>query len=162
MKPINDVISPLKEAIRRGSLVVVGMGNRDRADDGFGLDLAERLKDHWPGLVFSEEDLSVEGIVFDLIERDDIEVIVFVDATNFGGEVGDLRLFDVYDAERFVPSFSTHKVPITLLMGVADQRKKTSFLLGIQPKDTTLFSSMTPGISSRLEDLVQVFINTKA
>ena len=158
MKRVDEVVLPLKEAIRRGSLAVVGMGNRDRADDGLGLDLAERLKDRRSGLVFSEEERGVEGIVFDLIERDDVDTVVFVDAANFGGQTGELRLFDVHDAERFIPSFSTHKVPITLLMGLVDQKGKTPYLLGVQPKDTTLFSPMTSIVASRLDDLIRVFL----
>ena len=149
------MLHPLKDAIRRQSLALVGMGNRDRADDGFGLDLARRLKDRWPGLVFSEEDRSVEGIVFDLITREDIEVVLFIDAAHFGGEPGDLKLFDILDAEKFVPSFSTHKVPISLLMGLVHQKGKTPYLLGIQPKDTALFAPMSNVITSTLDEIVK-------
>ena len=142
-----------------GSVAFIGLGNADRADDGFGLDLAGRLKDRWPGLVFSEEERAVEGIVFDLIERSDVEGVVFVDAVNFGGEPGELHLFGSGDAERIEPSFSTHKVPITLLMGLLVEKEKEPFLLGVQPGSLELMGSMTPHVQRSLDTLEQAIVS---
>ena len=143
---------------RPGAVILVGMGNRDRADDGVGLELAERLKKRYPNHVFSEEDKSVEGIVFEQMERQDIDTILFIDATDFGGNPGDVQCFRSEDAQRFVPSFSTHKVPITLLMEVVEQHGKKPLLLGIQPESLDFLASMSPSMEEILRRLEEEFI----
>jgi hydrogenase 3 maturation protease len=148
---VNDILKPVISETSTRRIAVVGLGNEDRADDGFGLHLARRLKDQWPGPVFSEEKRSAEGIVFDIHEREDIDVILFVDAMDFGGKPGDVKLFDVEDAKRFVPTFSTHKVPITLLMGTLVQYGKKPFVMGFQPARLDLFQSMSSVAQTALD-----------
>ena len=150
----------LRECIESlpGAVIIIGMGNRDRADDGVGLELAKRLKKKYPNRVFSEEDKSVEGIVFEQIERKDMETILFIDATDFGGNPGDVKCFKAEDAQRFVPAISTHKVPITLLMEVVQQHGRKPLLLGIQPESLDFLGSMSPSMMKTLHDLEETFI----
>jgi len=154
------MINQLRECIEThpGAVIIIGMGNRDRADDGVGLELAQRLKKRYPNRVFSEEDKSVEGIVFEQMERKDVETILFIDATDFGGNPGDVQCFKSEDAQRFVPSFSTHKVPITLLMEVVEQHGKKPLLLGIQPESLDFLASMSPSMMKTLHGLEEAFL----
>ena len=141
-----------------GAVILVGMGNRDRADDGVGLELAEKLKDRYPNRVFSEQEKSVEGIVFEQVDRKDVETILFIDATDFGGSPGDVQCFKAEDAQRFVPAISTHKVPMTLLMEVIEQHGKRPLLLGIQPESLDFLGPMSPSIVTTLHRLEEAFL----
>ena len=154
------MICKLRECIesRPGTVILVGMGNRDRADDGVGLELAKRLKKKYPNCVFSEEDKSVESIVFEQIERKDVETILFIDATDFGGNPGDVQCFKTEDAQRFVPAISTHKVPMTLLMDVIEQHGKRPLLLGIQPESLDFLGPMSPSMVAIIRRLEEAFI----
>ena len=90
----NENILKLLESIANPNcLVLIGLGNPDRSDDGFGIHLVKRLKDRYPDQVFSEQEKSVEGIVLEILEREEIDTFVFVDATDFGGNPGELELF---------------------------------------------------------------------
>jgi len=153
LKASDNVLKFLEESTIPRSVVIVGLGNLDRADDGLGIILAERLKDRYPGHVFSEKEKSVEGMVLELLERKDIRVFLFVDAMDFGGEPGEVRLFSAEDAERFVPSFSTHKVPIALLMGMIQERGKRPFLLGVQPGSLEFLGKMSLFVQNVLDRL---------
>ena len=135
------------------SIAVIGLGNPDRADDGLGIILSEKLQKKYPERVFSERQRSVEGIVVNLLENKAIDTFVFVDATDFGGEPGEARLFTTKDTERFIPAFSTHKVPISLLMSSITQYGKKPILLGVQPGSTELLGEMSPGVLKTMNAL---------
>ncbi|MCJ7812300.1 hydrogenase maturation protease, partial [bacterium] len=124
----DEVIQSLETSISVESMAVIGLGNLDRADDGVGLALVSRLQVYLPERIFLETEHNVEALVFRLLDREDIQTILFIDATHFGGEPGDIRLFHVEDIERFVPVLSTHKIPISLLMGLIRDRGKIPIL----------------------------------
>jgi hydrogenase maturation protease len=150
----NRVLIFLRSEIQHWSkTLVIGLGNRDRADDGIGLELANRLKERFPGRVLSEEDRSVEGIVLENLDRADIQTFVFVDATSFGQEPGELKWFSMEDASRFVPALSTHKVPMSLLMETISNHEKDAYLLGIQPQSLEFMGPMSSAIKKILEEL---------
>ena len=140
------------------SVALIGLGNEDRADDGFGIMLASRIKDRFPDHVYSEKDRSVEGLVFDLLERPDIRNILFVDLADFGGSPGELSLFDGESAEQFIPVFSTHKVPIVFLIQMVIQQNKTPYILGVQPLSVTFIGTMSEPVALRLNELEEFFI----
>ncbi|MFH1941259.1 MAG: hydrogenase maturation protease [bacterium] len=161
---LNDIISSLRASVSPDSVVMIGLGNRDRSDDGFGLELARRLKERFAERIFSEDEKSVEGIVLELIEREDVQTFLFVDATDFSGGPGEVRLFTDNDGEQFVPSFSTHKVPISLLIEIIRQHGKKFLLLGVQPESTQLFGGFSRSIldvMDRLEEEFVQFFNEK-
>ena len=154
MKAYESVLEKLRDTLSLGPFVLVGLGNADRADDGFGLELARRLKGRFPDRVFSEEERSIEGVVLDLVEREDIATVLFVDAVDFGDSPGELSVFDASDVEKFVPSFSTHKVPIALLMGMLIRRGKKPLLLGFQPVSLDVLGEMSP-VATKVLDVLE-------
>lgn len=157
MNSFPDIQKKLDKEITKTSVALVGLGNLDRADDGFGLVLVGRLKQIFPDRVFSESERSVEGIVYDLLESDKYQKIIFTDAVHFKGIPGELRIFDINDIDSFVSPISTHKVPMSLLMGLIREQKKSSLLLGVQPVSLDFMGSISPGVSSSLDFLVKYF-----
>ena len=150
-----QVINRLFQWAGNRSIAVIGLGNRDRADDGFGLLVAERLKKRYPDRVLSEENRHVEGIVMELLEREEVEVVLFLDALHFGGAPGELKLFDADDADAITPAFSTHKVPITFLMQLLEQHEKQPLLLGVQPEQIDLFGTLSIPIQAMIRLLTE-------
>jgi hydrogenase maturation protease len=143
----------LQSISKSESIVVIGLGNPDRADDGLGIMLSEKLQREYPERVFSERQRSVEGIVIELLENKAIDTFIFVDATDFGGDPGEIRLFSAEDSERFMPAFSTHKVPISLLMDLIVQHGKKSVLLGVQPGSVELLGEMSQDVIQTMKAL---------
>ncbi len=139
------------------SLSIIGLGNPDRADDGFGIALASQLKQCSPNLIFSERERSVEGIVIDLLERKDIETILFVDVADFGKAPGEIEIFGVEAVEQIEPAMSTHKVPLSFLMGIIHQQGKMPLLLGVQPLSLKFMEKMSDPLQRLLSFLVAFF-----
>lgn len=159
MNNFGEIQKKLDDLIHNKSPALIGLGNADRADDAFGLELVRRLKVNFPDCVFSESESSVEGIVYDFLESEKFDLIIFVDAVNFKGFQGELRIFDINDIDKFVSPISTHKVPMSLLMGLIQEHKKNSFLLGIQPGSVNFLKKMTPGVISSLDTTDTYFKN---
>lgn len=153
MKTYDKLIQLFDDSVFSKSIVVIGLGNMDRADDSVGLVLTSKLQVDYPERVFLETKHSLETLVSGLIDREDVQTILFIDATRFGGEPGDIRFFYVEDIERFVPALSTHKIPMSLLMGLIRDHGKTPVLLGIEPKSIELFGTMSPEIENVINQL---------
>lgn len=79
----------------RPRVLVVGLGNDDRGDDGAGLEAARRLV---PLLAGRAEVRAHPGEPVDLIGRwDDAELLVLIDAARTGREAGTLHRFEPGD-----------------------------------------------------------------
>jgi len=154
---VKKIKQKLDEIIVDEPPAIVGLGNSDRADDGFGIELARRLKIIFPEHVFLETENSVEGIVYDLLKSDRFDVIIFLDAVHFKGTQGELKIFDLNDIDKFASPISTHKVPMSLLMGLIHEHKKNSFLLGVQPGSLDFMGEMTPEVISSLDTIEAYF-----
>jgi len=133
--------------------VVIGLGNPDRADDGAGIEIVSRWKARLKERAFFDTETSAETAVFDGLEDPEVEVFLFVDAADFGGQAGEIRLFEGGESPRFEPAISTHKVPIGLLMEMIRSKGRQAVLLGIQPGSMALFGGMTGGVREAVESL---------
>ena len=78
-----------------GRVLVVGVGNLLRRDDGFGIVVAQRLEaldDLPPGVRVTETGIAGVGLVQDLM--DGYDALVIVDAVSRGGAPGTLYLLE--------------------------------------------------------------------
>jgi hydrogenase maturation protease len=153
MSDENAFLNQLGKRIDPDTLIVIGLGNPDRADDGAGIDIVKTLRARFPERVFLETEQGVEGLVLSCLENPSIKAVAFVDAVDFKGKSGQIKLFDSCDASRFIPAISTHKVPLTILMELIEKHQKNPFLIGIQPKSTVLFGDMSDEVKKAIQDL---------
>jgi hydrogenase 3 maturation protease len=100
-----------------------------------------------------ETEKSVEGLVLESLEKELFSVFLFIDAADFGGNPGDFKLFDDEEIDLIAPAFSTHKVPLSLLMSFIKQSGKKALLLGIQPETTQLFCKMSAKVRNASDKL---------
>ncbi len=156
MKIDDEVIRSLETAISAESMAVIGLGNLDRADDGVGLALVSRFQVYLPERVFLETECSVETLVFSLLDREDIQTFLFIDAAHFGGKPGHVQFFRYENSKQFFPVVSTHQVPLFLLMNVIIDHGKLPFLLGIQPKSVQLFGSISSEVQETMSQLEKI------
>jgi hydrogenase 3 maturation protease len=139
----------------RGRSVLVGIGNTMRGDDGFGPHLVAALKDK---VVFDLVDCGTapENHIFPILERNP-ETVVFLDAANFGGAPGEIRVLEMSEVAEI--SFSTHSASLNLL---ADLFREANPLLNIcivaiQPKDTALGARMSEEVRQGIAALKKTF-----
>ncbi len=121
--------------------LVLGIGNRMRGDDAIGSVVAERLarKGTIPALDCGEMPDNYVGKVWELAP----EELIFVDACSFGGEPGEIRVFDEPALERITNApLSTHQVPLPMLIGLIRMKPgiaRRVCLVGIQPVQLEYF-----------------------
>ncbi len=85
----------LRGLIAGRRVVLMGVGNRLRGDDAFGVVLAERIEDEAPVPVFVCHDLPEDYAVKAADLRP--EVVIVLDAADFGGHPGEVRLIEAQD-----------------------------------------------------------------
>jgi hydrogenase 3 maturation protease len=152
------MLNRLSQLIEPESVIVIGLGNSDRADDGAGIQIVKTLRARFSERAFLETEQGVEGIVFDCLENPSIQSVLFVDAVDFKGRPGEMRLFTIQDAGQFIPVVSTHKVPLTILMELIHNHHKNPYLIGIQPKSIELFGEVSNEVKAAVQNLGKILI----
>jgi len=148
-----EIFGKIRKSDRSDSVVIIGLGNTDRADDGVGIVVSAALKKEFPQQVFVETEGSVEAIVLDHLDEKRFVTFLFVDAVDFGAPPGSVRLFGKDDIDTIVLPVSTHKVPISLLIDIINKHNREAFLLGIQPESMKLFGEITPRVRKIIREL---------
>lgn len=144
----------------RGRVCVMGLGNIDYGDDGFGVYLAEsiasRLARSGKGLlgrnVISAGTMPERHISY--VTAKSLDNLVFLDAVEFGGEPGSVLLLTAEDTTARFPQISTHKMSIGLLANLINDGKRTRvWLLGVQPVSLKTAGGLTNELQTTLEQL---------
>ena len=138
-----------------GKVVILGIGNTFRGDDGIGSLLAQRLKDKVPFIVY-DSGPSPENYLGKII-KDKPDNIIIVDAVDFGGAAGDFREVEGQDIKT-VNLYSTHNASISLTINYLQNNLKANIIiLIIQPKDITFVDNLTPELTETLTRLENWF-----
>ncbi|NJE01669.1 hydrogenase 3 maturation endopeptidase HyCI [Thermococcus sp. JdF3] len=145
--------------LRRAKRVVVcGIGNEVRGDDAFGVIVAEKLKElvNNPNVLIlncGEVPESYTG----KITKFEPDLVVFVDAVDFGGEHGEVIIADPEGT--LGEAVSTHSLPLRVLVGYLKTRLNAEFvLIGCQPAVLGLFQEPSALILERAEELVELLM----
>jgi len=141
---------------RAKKVVICGIGNDIRGDDAFGVVVAEKLKNRIRSdrVVILNCGEVPESYLGRIIDENPTHVI-FIDAVDFGGKPGEIVIADPEGT--LGESFSTHRLPLKLLVGYLKQNVNAKFILiGCQPKHLGLFVEMSDEIRRSAEKLVEI------
>lgn len=120
-------------AVATGKIVVVGVGNALKADDAAGPMLAETLRERFPDRVFDVG--QVPENYLGPIRRAGPDTIILIDAADFGGEPGDVRIASMDDVRGL--ALGTHAAPLSMFMAFAASETGAGVhLIAIQAKST--------------------------
>ncbi|MBP7835890.1 MAG: hydrogenase maturation protease [Candidatus Omnitrophica bacterium] len=141
-----------------GKVLLLGIGNNLRSDDGIGSLLAVRLQGKLPYIVYDASS-SPENYLGKII-KDEPDTILLIDAVDFGGEAGEIRLLEGEDIQT-VNFFSTHDASISLAISYLKNSLKHTgiFILAIQPKILAFGDKLSPEITQALEKIERWFLN---
>lgn len=139
------------------TIVILGVGNRIRSDDGIGsLVAADLLKYRYDNLVVYDCETTPENYIDKVVDAKP-DWVVFVDACNFEGEPGEFKMFN--DKEINDISYgllSTHTLPLTLTIELVKKQCNCRIsLLGIQPKSFTMGDDLSPEIRHAKQKVVE-------
>lgn len=143
----------------KGKILILGVGNVLKQDDGAGPALVKRL---------ATCDLRPETYVIDAgtapenftgkIRQIKPDTLVIVDAVDFGEQPGSVKIMGV---EEFgVRSFSTHNVSLKTFVGFLkeDLPNLEVLVVGIQPKQVGFGEGLGPEVEKAVDELCMKFI----
>jgi hydrogenase 3 maturation protease len=135
-------------------LLVMGVGNPLRRDDGVGLEVVRRMRGRVGGEV---ELLECEGVAenyLEEVERLAPTHLLLVDAALLGKRPGEARL--VTSEELPVETVSTHLLPLRIFCEYVRETVGAEVaLLCVQPKDTDFGEGMTGELVEAAERLAE-------
>ena len=141
----------------RGRVCLVGVGNPDRGDDGFGVRLAEAMRAMgYLDVILAER--TPERWVRTLAGGG-FQAVVFLDAVRMGAAPGDaVFLTSAQIASRY-PQLSTHALSLGTLARLIEAEGPTRvFLLGVQPQAVDHGTALSGPVRTTLEILRELLI----
>ncbi len=148
-------LSRLK-SLMKGRVVVLGVGNRFRSDDGVGSLLAEQLEGQTNVHVIDAG--AVPENYLEMVARLRPDTILILDAVDFGGAPGDLNILE---PELVGPSdVSTHALSLQTTADFLKARTQARLaVLAIQPADIGLGTELSEEGSRAVELLKEALIS---
>lgn len=143
---------------------VIGIGNPLRADDGIGIrlleEIIERKKEFSKNIDFID---GGTGGISILPIFSNYDVIVIVDAVNFGEKPGEFKWFKASDvkSDKRLLEFTTHGndfLKVIELSKSISKKPKTFFIFGIQPEDTMIGENLSKILKQNLNLILDKLI----
>jgi hydrogenase 3 maturation protease len=148
------MLEDLKSRLK-GKVVVLGIGNTLRSDDGIGALLALRIKGKAPYTVF-DAGSSPENYLGKVI-REKPDTVLIVDAADFGAGAGEMRVLEA-SGLKAANLFSTHNASLEMAINYLQKDLPADIIiLLIQPKCVSLGEKLSPEVSGALDKLEEWF-----
>ena len=142
-----------------GRVCLLGIGNRMWRDDGVGSVTVEALQDH-PELHTVDGGMVPENYLETVVGHDP-DTILIIDAVDFNGRPGELRLLE--HGQLAGSGLSTHAgSPATLAQYLELRTGARVGHLAIQPGDTEQGRQLSPEVAATMRDLVEELAGTFA
>jgi hydrogenase maturation protease len=155
-----DTVDELPSVLRRimtGKVVVVGVGDVRRGDDGVGPLVARLLAEAGIENVI-DAGTSPELETWRMREAAP-DVVLFVDAVDFGGAPGDAAVLQPSDLR--AEGFDTHRAPLRLTMEYLEAELGAKCrLLAVQPADVRQGAAMCADVAESARRLAELIANT--
>ena len=161
----NQRMEVLKEKLK-GKVVIVGIGNSLRGDDGAGPELIKSLKFKVRSSEKNHE-LSTPNHQLCLIDTGSVpenflqkivgerpDVILLVDTINLGKPAGSIEIIAAENLKE--ESFSTHNASLKLTIAYLKKETGTDlFLLGLQPKNIGFGQKISPEVEESVKKIAK-------
>ena len=147
----------LSSLIEGRRILLLGVGNRLRGDDAVGSLLVERLQGKVDIPLIDAGDVPENYL--GPIEQASADVVLIIDATDMGANVGDVAIFDIEQVQGM--SVSTHTANLGLMFQVISPEKRPQvILLGIQPGNMKLGQGLSEPVLKTLESIEEILVSS--
>lgn len=165
----NGVFDRTHQATRtEADLLVLGVGNAMKGDDGFGPLLVNLLLER--GAAVGRTDEFRDGrrriVALDcgttpenytsVIRRLHPKMLLIVDAAEMGIGAGECRIIPRDRVGSL--GLSTHSMPLTLFMSYVDDLVESIVLVGVQPHSMALGVELSPEVAAAAENLAECLV----
>ncbi|TAN40957.1 MAG: hydrogenase 3 maturation endopeptidase HyCI [Nitrospirae bacterium] len=150
MRPL---IKDLFEPVPGGVTLVITVGNGLRSDDGAGPYIAAKAAEPHPGVALLDAGDKPENVLDKAVSFKPARTII-IDAADFGGQPGDIRLLP----EDAIPSntLTTHTFPLPVVAKmIAEDTGSEIFFIGIQPKSMAFGEGLSDEVRAAADLIVQ-------
>jgi len=163
---------PLNFPSDKKNLLIVGIGNSLKSDDGAGPELIKRLR----GVILSPAKSGINSAKnlknIELLDTGSApenytkkikdfkpETIVFIDAVEMKEQPGTVKIIE---EEKITASFfTTHNIPLNLFLDYIKKETKAEIIfIGIQPKSTKFSEGLSEPVKRAVETLVEELVVT--
>jgi hydrogenase maturation protease len=152
---MQDLLVQLKDLLH-DRVCVMGVGNIDYADDGFGVRLAEALQAKgFPDVVVAG---NTPERWIGRVAEENFYGLLFLDAVDFGAQPGSLLLMNANEIAQRFPQISTHKISLGWLAHYAEtQGPMHVWLLGAQPETLKPGAALSPTLVTTMHAVCELF-----
>lgn len=148
-------------------VLVIGVGNRMRADDAVGPLAIDKLKEssNLPSDWMLIDAGEVPENALGLVEKEKPDRVLLIDACDWDASAGEVRIFSADEILKLpIRTISTHGVPLSfwVKMTLVDHPDLKIEMLGIQAGNVGFNESLSAPITTvigRIEDLVREHLN---
>ena len=136
--------------ILKGKVIIIGIGNIIRGDDGFGPLLIEKIKGGLEAMCL-DGGTAPENYL-GKIAKENPDTVLIIDAVCLGKNPGQYEILKGEDIAK--SGFTTHDIsPAMFMEYLTSQTKANVYMLGVQPKDIELGSEMSQELKIILDEL---------
>ena len=138
-------------------LIVLGVGNELKCDDGVGPFIIKRLKDENienENLIFIDSQTVPENFT-GKIRKENPTHLIIVDACLMGLEPGDMKIVDKYDFVNI--GISTHSMSLSYFVRYLEKDSKLNILfVGIEPETMDWADRPTLKVEKAADDFINI------
>jgi len=141
------------DRVLKGKIIILGIGNKLKGDDGAGSILISRIKGKTKVNLFDCEEVP-ENYTQPIIEARP-DNIVMVDAADWNGLAGAIRFINMEEINNI--SFSTHDSSLKIFIDYLKKHLPNThiIIIGIQPKRSGFLDSLSPEVEKTVAELSQ-------
>lgn len=138
---------------------LLGLGNYAMGDDSVGLRIVEYVAEQGLDGDFESVEVGNNGMLVLTYFREDTELLLVVDAVNYGAEPGEFTIFspDEVETQKVTGGMSTHEGDMLKLIELARQTDlfiPPIKILAIQPASMEVDQALSPELETRFQDYV--------
>ncbi len=143
---------------------LLGLGNYAMGDDSVGLRIVEHIAEQGLDEGFEAVEVGNNGMLVLTYFQEETELLLVVDAVQFGGEPGDFTVFspDEVDTQKVTGGISTHEGDILKLIELAkqiDQPIPPIKILAIQPASMDVDQGLSPELEMKFQGYVMAALH---
>lgn len=136
--------------ILKGKIVIVGIGNIIRGDDGFGPLLIEKIKDG-ARVVCLDAGTAPENYL-GKIAKENPDTVLIIDAVHLGKNPGEYEILKGEDIAKC--GFTTHDIsPVMFIEYLTRETGADIYMLGVQPQSIDLGFEISPKLKEILDEV---------
>ena len=152
----DEIVDLVRSSIDKKTLIIT-IGNTFRSDDGVGPFIAENLDGLLDNFTLINAFDKPENIIDEAIEASPERTLI-IDAANFGGLPGEIRIIP----GEYIPNstLTTHTFPIKIIAKMLEEDTGCElFFIGIQPKLLELGEGLSSEVVQTAEEIIKILKN---